>query len=63
VGESDPILGAPLRISLPRGAEWVRIRYSTSPSASALQWCEPAQTANKARPFLYTQSQAIHARS
>jgi len=63
VGESDPILGAPLRISLPRGAEWVRIRYSTSPSASALQWCEPAQTAGKARPFLYTQSQAIHARS
>ena len=63
LGEADPILGAPLRIQLPPDATWVRVHYSTSPHASGLQWLEPAQTAGKAHPFLYTQSQAIHARS
>ena len=63
VGESDPILGAPLVITVPPEATEVRVHYATAPNASALQWLEPAQTAGKQRPFLYTQSQAIHARS
>jgi aminopeptidase N len=63
LGERDPILGSPLRIRLNPGASWVRVHYATSPGASGLQWLEPAQTAGKCHPFLYTQSQAIHARS
>lgn len=63
LGKADPILGAPLTIPLPEEANRVRIHYTTSPAASALQWLEPAQTAGKRRPFLFTQSQAIHARS
>ncbi|MBV9507910.1 MAG: M1 family metallopeptidase [Acidobacteriia bacterium] len=63
VGARDPILGAPLRIRLTPGCSWVRVNYSTSPNASGLQWLDPAQTAGKRMPFLYTQSQAIHARS
>src|ERR1017187_3752278 len=63
LGAPDPILGAPLRIQLAPGATWVRIHYSTSPQASGLQWLDPPQTAGKLHPFLYTQSQAIHARS
>jgi hypothetical protein len=41
----------------------VRITYKTSPTASGLQWLTPEQTADHLAPFLYTQSQAIHARS
>lgn len=62
LGPADPVLGAPLRIE--RGsAERVRVHYATGPRATALQWLEPRQTADRRHPFLYTQSQAIHARS
>lgn len=60
---AEPILGARLAIELPTGTTEVRIRYRTSPDASALQWLEPAQTAGKRQPFLFSQCQAIHARS
>jgi len=63
IGSDDPILGAALKIDLLREESRVRIRYSTASDASALQWLNPAQTAGKRFPFLYTQSQAIHARS
>jgi len=58
----EPILGARLRIDLPRGATGVRVRYVTSPAATALQWLEPSQTAG-GQPFLFSQAQPIHARS
>ena len=63
LGAADPILGAPLRVQLLPDASWVRVHYSTSPQASGLQWLDPPQTAGRVHPFLYTQSQAIHARS
>ena len=63
LGARDPILGSPLKIALKKGCSWVRVRYSTSPGASGLQWLDAPQTAGKQHPFLYTQSQAIHARS
>jgi leukotriene-A4 hydrolase len=63
LGPSDKILGAPLTIQLPAGADRVRIHYSTSPGASGLQWLDPPQTSGKKYPFIFTQSQAIHARS
>ena len=63
IGVGDPVLGAPLRIELPEGADRIRIEYSTSPNARGLQWLEPQLTAGKKDPFLLTQSQAINARS
>ncbi|CAN5705997.1 M1 family metallopeptidase [soil metagenome] len=61
--DGAPIHGVPLRIDLPAGADRVRVAYRTSPTATALQWLDPEQTAGGRRPFLFTQSQAIHARS
>jgi aminopeptidase N len=63
LGRTDPVLGTPLEISLPQGTQEVRVTYETSPNATALQWLTAAQTADKKAPFLFTQSQAIHARS
>lgn len=63
VGPSDPILGSPLTIELPAAAKFVRVAYSTNPDASGVQWLEPAQTAGKQSPFMFTQSESIHARS
>ena len=63
VAPAEPILGSRLRIELPPGSDGCVVRYRTSPDASALQWLEPAQTAGGSSPFLFTQCQAIHARS
>jgi len=60
---ADPVLGARLAIELPAGAAGVVVRYRTSPAASALQWLEPAQTYGKRQPYVFSQCQAIHARS
>ena len=63
LGPSQPILGQRLRITLPPGVDTCVVRYRTGPDASALQWLEPEQTAGGKVPFLYSQCQAIHARS
>ncbi|MEM7451913.1 MAG: M1 family metallopeptidase [Pseudomonadota bacterium] len=63
LGEADDILGAPLSITVPEGASRVEVAYRTSPEATGLQWLEPRQTAGKRHPFLFSQAQAIHARS
>ncbi|HXQ71945.1 MAG TPA: M1 family metallopeptidase [Pyrinomonadaceae bacterium] len=63
IGEEDPILGAPMSVELPDGADRIRIEYTTSPEARGLQWLEPRHTAEKKDAFLLTQSQAINARS
>src|SRR5207237_847308 len=44
-----PILGSRLRAELPAGTAAVRIRYRTTPRASALPGLSPAQTAGVAR--------------
>ncbi len=60
---NEAILGARLAIVLPVNTRAVTIRYRTSPEASALQWLAPAQTSGGKLPFLFSQCQAIHARS
>ena len=60
---ADPELGAALEIDLPEQGNKVTIEYATSPQASGVQWLTPSQTAGKQHPFLFTQAQAVHARS
>ena len=59
----EPILGQRLRLDLPAGTAAVSLVYTTSPDATALQWLSPAQTDGKRQPFLFSQCQAIHART
>ena len=63
LGPEDPILGRRLRVVLPPDTMGLTIAYETSPEASGLQWLNPAQTEGKQHPFLFSQCQAIHARS
>lgn len=63
LGSVDKFLGSSLKITIPTGTKFVRVSYSTSPNASGLQWLSPQQTAGKKQPFMFSQAQAIHARS
>ncbi len=58
-----PNMGSKLTIAAPKQPHEVRIAYTTSPEASGLQWLTAAQTAGKNLPFLFSQSEATHARS
>jgi leukotriene-A4 hydrolase len=63
LAEADPIFGQALSVSLTPDTKTVSIFYKTNPEAEALQWLSPQQTADKTNPFLFTQSEAILARS
>ena len=61
--EVEPFLGRQLIIAIKSTTKKVKIEYATSPEAAALQWLQPRQTAEGKYPFLFTQSQAILART
>lgn len=63
-GELGQSVTITLKNSLSKGEKAVlRINYETSPDATGLQWLPPAQTEGKQQPYLFSQFQAIHARS
>ncbi len=59
----DKIKGSQLSIDLPEGVERVVIRYQTGAHATALQWVNAEGTTGRKKPFLFTQSEAINART
>ncbi|MGY0634687.1 M1 family metallopeptidase [Luteimonas sp. A478] len=61
--DEDPVFGSRLIVQTPERPERVRVTYRTAPEASGLQWLEPSMTEGGELPFMFSQSQAIHARS
>jgi leukotriene A-4 hydrolase/aminopeptidase len=62
---SEPVefLGQALIVAIEPQTQFVTVYYSTSPQAAALQWLEPQQTTGGKHQFLFTQSEAILART
>ncbi|KAI4922654.1 hypothetical protein J4E90_001087 [Alternaria incomplexa] len=68
VGDRVEPYGSPLTITLPSKVPKgktvdVEIKVATTDKCTALQWMTPAQTSNKKHPYMFSQCQAIHARS
>ncbi|MBM72256.1 MAG: aminopeptidase [Crocinitomicaceae bacterium] len=57
IGEEMPFIGSPLSINITPDTKEISIHYSTQPGADAFLWVEGEN------PFLFTQSQAILART
>jgi leukotriene-A4 hydrolase len=68
---ADPhrVLGTKISVDIPQkyraaGSTFViRFKYSTDPEASAVQWLPASATKGGKHPYVFTQCQAIHARS
>ena len=60
IGEEQEFIGSPLSIEITPLTKKVSITYNTQPGADAFLWVEGSEDAN---PFLFTQSQAILART
>ena len=60
IGEEQEFIGSPLSIEITPSTKKVSINYNTQPGADAFLWVEGSEDAH---PFLFTQSQAILART
>ena len=63
LSEDRPIVGQALVIQLAKSTRSVAVYYHTTEASEALMWLAPEQTSGKTHPFLFTQSQAVLART
>jgi leukotriene-A4 hydrolase len=63
LGAAVEFHGKPLHITIEPNTTKVNIYYSTNKDAIALQWLTPEQTADKKKPFLFSQGESIWSRT
>ncbi|KAG9756339.1 leukotriene A-4 hydrolase, partial [Aureobasidium melanogenum] len=66
LGERFEPYGSPLTIDIPddhSGDAEIEVTMATTEKCTAVQWMTPEQTSNKKHPYMFSQCQAIHARS
>jgi len=63
LGTAVELHGKPLHITIEPNTTKVNIYYSTTKEAIALQWLNPQQTADKKKPFLFSQGESIWSRT
>ena len=66
LGEADAAFGSSLTIPASFKKDTtsaLTISYTTSPTCTALNWLTPAQTSDGTHPYMFSQCEAIHARS
>lgn len=63
LGTAVEFHGQPLQIHIEPNTTKVNIYYHTTQDAVALQWLKPEQTADKKKPFLFSQGETIWSRT
>ena len=63
LGDTVEFHGKPLRITIEPNTTKVNIYYNTTKDGVALQWLKPEQTADKKKPFVFSQGQSIWTRT
>ncbi len=63
LGKDTEFHGKPLHVTIEPNTTKVNIYYSTTKDAIALQWLNPAQTADKKKPFVFSQGESIWSRT
>ena len=63
LGKKVEFHGKPLHISIEPTTTKVNIYYNTTKESVALQWLKPEQTADKKKPFLFSQGESIWSRT
>jgi aminopeptidase N len=63
LGKETEFHGKPLHITIEPNTTKVNIYYSTTKDAIALQWLKPEQTADKKKPFLFSQGESVWSRT
>ncbi|KAF2507965.1 M1 family metallopeptidase [Flavobacterium zhairuonense] len=63
LGKDVEFHGKPIHITIEPNTTRVNIYYSTTKDAVALQWLKPEQTADKKKPFLFSQGESVWSRT
>ncbi|WP_293890177.1 hydrolase/aminopeptidase [Flavobacterium sp.] len=63
LGKEVALHGKPLHITIESNTTKVNIYYNTTKDGVALQWLKPEQTADKKKPFVFSQGESIWSRT